>query len=96
MGPESKRTRVIKHGLNNNHDLVTKKIKELKDFCTEKDHAVSWTFTMKAVDYRIIAKHLVDHFTEIRIHVKKKEELPAFYRQDPYKGKWVVLTISKS
>jgi hypothetical protein len=89
--------RVIRHKENNNNnfDTARAKLKELKDFIREKNQAVSWTFTMKAVDYRIIAKHIPDHFTEVRIQVKTNDQLPSIYKKDPYKGKWVVLTISK-
>lgn len=93
VNPTNK-TRVIKHSLKD-HELINDKIKELKDFCKEKNNAVSWTFTLKAVDYRPIAKSLVDHFTDIRIRVKTKKELPSIYHKDPYQGKWIILTISK-
>lgn len=71
------------------------KIKEMKAFLADKKAYPSCSFNMKLHEYNEIADILANNFTEMRVQVKNKEQMSYTERNDEYKGKWVVLTVSK-
>ena len=72
-----------------------KTLQEIKDFMSKNSKYPSCSFHLKINEYNEIANLLTNHFTEIRIQVKEKREMPFRERVEEYSGKYVILTISK-
>jgi len=73
------------------HILIT----EMKDFIKSKKGYPSYTFVFQVKEYKEIANILPKLYYDFRVQVKTKEQMPFEYRTSDYKGKYVILTISK-
>lgn len=70
-------------------------LNDIKSFIDNHREGVSYSFTMKPSEYYLIAHDIPKLWEDVRIQTKPTRMMSHGFKQYRYKGKWVIITISK-